>query len=250
MFAELVIDPLFWGVALIGVLITGISKSGMAGGAGGIAVPLLALVMPVPAAAAVMLPILILMDAKSVQYYFRFIRWREIRHIIPGAVFGIGIAGLLLGRMPDAVLQGLLGVLCIGFAWWAGYRVGEHTNPQGAPQAWFWGGLSGFSSTLIHSGGPPINMYLMQRRMSKQLWLATATIFFAVINLIKIIPYWLNGQWQPDILKISLLLAPLALLGVALGYRLQRAINDHQFARLCNALLYFSGGLLLVKAFF
>ena len=51
-------DPSFWWVALPAVLLLGLSKSGFASGLGSLATPLLAVAMPVPQAAAVMLPLL------------------------------------------------------------------------------------------------------------------------------------------------------------------------------------------------
>lgn len=93
----LLLDPLFWGLAVVGVLITGISKSGFAGGAGVIAVPLLSFVMPVPVAAILMLPLLIVMDAKTMHYYWRSVNWQEIKVIGPAALVGIIAGGYLLG---------------------------------------------------------------------------------------------------------------------------------------------------------
>ena len=62
-------QPLFWILACIGLIFTGISKSGFAAGAGTVVVPLLALVMPLPAAAALVLPLLLVMDARTIWHY-------------------------------------------------------------------------------------------------------------------------------------------------------------------------------------
>ena len=58
----LITDPAFYAVAIPAAVLTGIGKSGVAGGFGILAVPLIALVMPVPQAAAIVLPLLTVGD--------------------------------------------------------------------------------------------------------------------------------------------------------------------------------------------
>ena len=237
-------NPLFWGLAVIGVVLTGISKSGFAGGAGVVAVPLLALVMPVPLAVFLMLPLLLAMDVKTIQYYYRHASAVDLRHVIPAAVAGIAVGGLLLGKMPDDLLKLLLGLISIVFALW------QQLAPvlgkmRGA--GWLWGGLSGLTSTLIHAGGPPINIYLIARQLPKLTWLATAGIFFGIMNAIKVVPYLMTGQWTLKTFIASLLLLPVALLGTWLGKHIQGRIPDHLFMHCCRALLLASGLLLIAQ---
>ena len=250
----------FWGLAIVGVLLTGISKSGFAGGAGVIAVPLLSLLIPVPVAAALMLPLLIVMDAKSMHYYWHSVHWQELKVIAPAGLIGIIAGGFLLGELPSSLLQLLLGLFCIVFALWK-----KLTPLLGRlPYAGFiWGAVSGLTSTLLHSGGPPINIYLATRQLPKRNWLATAAVFFAMMNVIKIIPYTLTGQWQfdstlsssalpsstlPTLLLIDIILLPVSLIGVWLGYRLHSKISEAHFMTACKGLLFLSGLGLLSSA--
>ena len=248
--SALLASPLFWGLAIIGVLLTGISKSGFAGGAGVIAVPLLSLVIPVPVAAALMLPLLIVMDTKSMHYYWRSVHWQELKTIAPVALIGIVAGAYLLGELPSNVLQILLGIFCIAFASWKKLTPLLGRLPYAGL---FWGAVSGLTSTLLHSGGPPINIYLATRQLPKRNWLATAAVFFAIMNVIKIIPYSLTGQWQSnllvsDLLLIDILLLPVSLIGVWLGYRLHTKISEEHFMLACKSLLFFSGVGLLSSA--
>ena len=109
-------SPLFWSLAITGVLLTGISKSGFAGGAGVVAVPLLSLVMPVQQAAAIMLPLLLVMDAKTVRLYRHSIKLREIKSIGLAALVGIGLAGFAMASFSSTTLQWILAIFCIVFA--------------------------------------------------------------------------------------------------------------------------------------
>lgn len=231
-------NPLFWLLAIIGVVLTGISKSGFAGGAGVIAVPLLSLLLPVPVAAALMLPLLIVMDAKSMHYYWRSVHWQEIKVIAPAALIGIIVGGFLLGELPSNALQIVLGIFCIVFALWKSLIPLLGRLPYAGL---IWGAVSGLTSTLLHSGGPPINIYLATRQLPKYNWLATAAVFFAMMNVVKIIPYGLADQWQLDLLIIGFLLLPVSLIGVWLGYRLHLKVSETQFMLACKGLLFLSG---------
>ncbi|WP_237067094.1 sulfite exporter TauE/SafE family protein [Microbulbifer guangxiensis] len=242
---DLIGSPLFWLLAIAGVVLTGISKSGFAGGAGVVAVPLLALIVPVPTAVFLMLPLLLVMDVRTIQYYRRHASWQELRSILPAAVFGIAAGGLLLGTLSDTLMKLLLGLVSIVFALWQ--RLAPWLGGmRGA--GWLWGGLSGLSSTLLHAGGPPVNIYLIARQLPKLTWLATAGIFFGAMNAIKVVPYWLSAQWPLWLLWLSLALVPVALLGTWLGKAIQGHIVDRQFMLCCRFLLLASGLLLLVQA--
>lgn len=238
-------EPLFWLLAVTGVVITGISKSGFAGGAGVVAVPLLSLVMPVTAAAALMLPLLLVMDARTVALYRRAIAWRQLTSITTAAIVGIAIAGSALASLPGEVLQLILACFSLLFAAWQRLMPLLGRLPGAA---WLWGCVSGISSTLLHAGGPPITIYFLASGIEKRVWLAQASVFFAVMNVIKIVPYTLNGQWQPSLFWLDLALIPAALLGVRLGYRLQSRLAEKDFMLICRVLLGLAGVLLLFRA--
>jgi uncharacterized protein len=95
-----VTDPLFYALAIPAFLITGISKGGFGSGLGSVAVPLLALVIPVPQAAAIMLPLLLAMDLFGLWGY----RWKwdpvNMRIMLPGAAVGM-VLGYLSFRYLD-----------------------------------------------------------------------------------------------------------------------------------------------------
>lgn len=237
-------SPFFWLLAIVGVLLTGISKSGFAGGAGVVAVPLLALVISVPQAAALMLPLLIIMDMRTIQYYRRHLNWQVLKGVLPAAVLGIAAGGLFMGSLSDQLLQIGLGLFCIVFALWASLS-SLFAKLSGA--AWLWGTISGLSSTFIHAGGPPINIYLISLKMNKLEWLATAGVLFGLMNLIKLIPYTINSQWNMQLIIIAAMLTPVAWLGVSVGKRIQEKISEQYFTQACRHLLLFSGAMLLLK---
>ncbi|MCJ8300219.1 MAG: sulfite exporter TauE/SafE family protein, partial [Pseudomonadales bacterium] len=179
----------FWLLAIVAVLITGISKSGFAGGVGVIAVPLLALQIGPMRAAAIMLPVLIFMDFLSVRAWWGKQRNDLLRLLIPAAALGIGLGYLLYDYFNEQILMLSLGLMSILFALW-GLLKGVEMKSAGNP--WIGrisGVVAGLTSFIAHAGGPPINFYLLPLKLSKSDFLATAVYFFATINLIKLLPY-------------------------------------------------------------
>jgi hypothetical protein len=51
-------------------------------------------------------------------------------------------------------------------------------------------------------------MYALPQRMEKMVFAGTSTILFAVVNAVKLIPYWALGQLSADNLRIAALLVP------------------------------------------
>jgi len=229
----------FWLVAIIGVLITGISKSGFAGGVGVIAVPLLALQVGPLRAAAIMLPVLIFMDFLSVKAWWGKQRNDLLLVLLPAAVLGIGSGYLLYDYFNEQILMLSLGVMSIAFALWGLFK-GIEMNTAGNPWIGRISGLvAGLTSFIAHAGGPPVNFYLLPLKLSKTDFLATAVYFFAAINFIKVIPYAVLGQLNTDNLLIAAMLAPVAWLGVKLGLIIQRKVSNQLFLNvvLCMLLL-------------
>lgn len=235
----------FWLVLALGVLLTGVSKAGFAGSLGVVTVPLLSLVMPLEKAAALMLPVLIAMDAKVIHYYYRQVQWRVLAAVVPAACVGIGMGSWAMGAMPPALLQAGLGLVCVVFALWHRLNTALGRLPGAS---WLWGSVAGFTSTLIHAGGPPISIYFAGQTMPKQQWLATAALFFGIINLLKVPPYFYLGLWDRTLLLLALAALPCAWLGVWLGRGMQTRFSDDKFISISRALVFLSGLLLLYKA--
>ncbi len=232
---------LFWLVAVLAVLITGISKSGFAGGIGVIAVPLLALHIDPLRAAAIMLPLLIFMDFLSIRYWWGKQRNEILLLLIPAATLGIGLGYLLYDVLNPQLIKLLLGVMSVVFALWGllkGLSFAVADMPWVGRLAGFVAGLTSF---VAHAGGPPVNFYLLPMKLSKEDFLATAVYFFAAINFIKLLPYAVLGQINTDNLLIALLLAPVAWIGVKLGLVIQKKISSELFVNLMFVLLLIIG---------
>jgi uncharacterized protein len=211
--------PAFYPVAIFAILLTGISKSGFGGGAGGVAVPLMSIFIAPPEAAGIMLPILCAMDLFGVHAYRGLASWSHLKVLLPGALIGITVGGFAFGALPVDAIRLLLGVIAVTFALNRWLRLTERLAGVA------WGALSGFTSTLAHAGGPPFSIWMLPQKLDKTTLVATSVVFFLVVNYVKLVPYAMLGQLNASNLAASLLFAPLAPLGIWLGVRVHRKLS-------------------------
>src|SRR5258706_24357 len=234
---------MFYVVAVPAVLITAISKGGFGGAVGGIAVPLMSLVISPVHAAAIMLPLLCFTDFTGLRAYYGKWDRANLKVMLPGAAFGIGVGTLTFGMVSDDAVRIIVGVVAVLFTLynvlgWAARQ--SAANPSLEKGVW-WSGLSGFTSFIAHAGGPPLMMFLMPQRLDKITFVATANVFFLVVNAVKVAPYAFLGQFSRDNLLTSLVLAPIVPLGVRLGLWLQGKISHLWFYRVVQTATLLTG---------
>ncbi len=240
---ELLHNPAFLVAAFFAVGIAGLSKGGFAG-AGIIATPILALVMPPVEAAALMLPILLIQDAYSLWTYRGTIDRRNIVILLPAAVVGIAAGYFLAAYMSEFVISAIIGVSSTVFALRSLFFAKAELAPAkkaDVPAGIFWGAIAGFTSMILHAGGPPFQIYVQPQKLERDLFIGTSTLFFAAVNWIKVPPYLMLGELNVDILKVSLVLAPLALITTYFGVKLVRRFSTESFYKIINVLLLLVG---------
>lgn len=239
-------DPAFYVVSIPAVLLYGVAKGGFGGAISILSVPMMALVMPPTQAAAILLPILVVMDMVVVKTYWGVFDRVTLRYLIPGAVLGIAVGYVSADVMSDDYMRILIGALSLlfGAQQLSGLRTSagrEHNRIAGG----VFGTLAGFTSFSIHAGGPPFTMYLLPKQLSPLLFAGTAGIFFAVVNALKLVPYYMLGQFSADNLLYSLALVPLAPLGVKLGHFLVKRSGTTFYYQVISFFLVVLGAKLL-----
>lgn len=235
-------DPWFYFVSIPAVLLYGIAKGGFGGAIAIISVPMMALVMPPTQAAAILLPILVVMDILVVKTYWGIFDRRALYLLLPGAIVGIGIGYLSVEAMNEHYMRILIGVLSLVFGLQTllglkGLSSAEHHRVSGS----LFGALAGFTSFSIHAGGPPLTMYLMPKQLPPLLFAGTAGIFFAVVNVVKLVPYYALGQFTTGNLMYSLVLVPLAPLGVKFGHYLVKRSTSTFYYKVVSIALVLVG---------
>lgn len=248
---EIITDPFFYLVAIPAVLIAGVSKSGFGGGLGVMAVPLMALALSPQAAAAIMLPILCLMDIANVWAYQKNWDRRNMMILIPAALLGILVGTLSFSYLNEYAVKLIIALIAIGFTldhWFRGKKRGDEVKPANWGMGSFWGTIAGFTSFVAHAGGPPVSVFLLPQRMDKTVFVGTIVMFFIVVNYVKLIPYWYLGQFGGANFGTALVLVPVALFGTWLGLWAHDKVNEKLFYRVCYTLLFITGLKLLSDA--
>lgn len=238
----LITDPFFYAVTIPAVLLLGVSKSGFGAGFGSLAVPIMALSVSVPQAAAILMPVLLLMDILGMAAFRKDFDLKLLRFLIPCGLVGIVVGALLFKALDPRTVAGIVGVFTLLFL---AQRLLFAPKADSLPPPKWLGAIltatSGFTSFIAHAGGPPINAYVIPLRLSPIKFTATMAFFFFVINLAKWIPYAWLGLLDTRNMATSLVLLPIAPIGVLVGVRLARRISQALFYQLLYVGMFLTG---------
>ena len=246
---SIISDPLFYLAAIPAVILMGLAKGGFAG-LGLIAIPLMALVLSPVKAAALMLPILIVQDMVSTWAYRRDFDKRNLLIMLPGCLIGVFLGWLMAAHVSDELVKLGVGIISVVFViiYWRRRNVsGDPILGKVAPGI-AWGAVAGFTSFVAHAGGPPFQVYVMPQRLAPQTYVGTSTWFFTITNLIKVVPYFLLGQFSTENLGTSSALFPVALVSTLAGVWLVRRIEPSRFYTIIYTLTFIVGAKLIYDA--
>ncbi len=242
----LITDPFFYAVAIPAVVLLGIGKSGFGAGFGSLAVPIMAMAVTVPQAAAILMPILFLIDVLGMAAFRRDFDIRLVKFLLPFGLVGTLVGMLLFKLLSPNVVSGIVGGFTLLFL---AQRLVFPPRADSAPPPRWVGALltvtSGFTSFIAHAGGPPVNAYVIPLRLPPVTFAATMAFFFFVINLSKWIPYAWLGLLDMRNMATSIVLLPLAPIGVWIGVGLARRINPVLFYRILYLSMFLAGCKLL-----
>lgn len=229
----LITDPYFYAVSIPAVFLLGIGKSGFGTGFGSLAVPMMALAVTVPQAAAILIPVLLLIDLLGLAAFRNDVDRALLRFLLPFGLLGVLIGTLLFKLLDAQWVAGIVGVFTLLFL---AQRLLFPPRPDSPPPPRWIGAIltvtSGFTSFIAHSGGPPINAYVIPLKLSPRVFTGTMAFLFFFINMAKWIPYAWLGLFDWRNLFTSLALLPFAPLGVWVGVRIAHRIKPRLFYRL------------------
>jgi len=245
----------FWLVAVIAVIAMGVSKGGFGSGMNVVATPLLALASNPVLAAAIMLPLLLVMDALGIRAYWR--RWHipTMRSLILPMLAGVVVGAVLFAVVnPDwlRILLALVAFYVLVDRWGLLARVGlavkasQQTTPEpGGVIAWVLGTLLGITSTIAHAGGAAGSAYLLRFNFDKTTFQATTILTFTAVNLMKMPFYIAIGQFPVSTLTLSAVLLPVAIAAMLLGVVLHRIMPERPFFIIMEAALFVTASKLM-----
>jgi uncharacterized membrane protein YfcA len=204
-----------------------------------VAVPLLALVVPVEVAAPVAVLASITVAFIAVVQDWRKIHVRSVGWLVLPTMLGIPLGLMLLRTVPEPAVKGALAAVIIAFSVHS-LLSGKQRELKNDKFAWLFGFGAGVLGGAYGMNGPPLVIYGSLRRWSPQHFRATLQGYFLPASLAGLWGYRLAGLWTPAVNRFYLLSLPLVVLATFLGRAINRRMAIQPF------LLYVHGGLIVV----
>ncbi|MGQ9887724.1 MAG: sulfite exporter TauE/SafE family protein [Aggregatilineales bacterium] len=238
------------GLIAAACLLIGLSKGGLGGPVPvALTTPLLSAVLPVSQAVSLAVPLLIIADGFALWAYWRDWDMSRIRLMLPPAVLGVALGLFMLASLPDLWLRRLLGLFTLLFVIYkaGGWRVSGLKYQHHSWHGWLAGGASGFASALANLGAPPFTVYMLLQDVPPAVFVGTTTLFFAIINLLKLPVVVAAGLLNIPLLVSAAWAIPLIPLGVWLGRQFINRVSPKLFENIMLALLLVAAAALLLS---
>lgn len=212
-----------------------------------IAVPLLALAMPVKEAAPLAVLVSITIAFVILLQDWRLVHFRSAGWLVLSTLLGIPLGLMLLSNVSESVVKANLGAIIIAFSTYS-LTVRRKHELKNDRFAWFFGFNAGVLGGAYGMNGPPLAIYGALRRWSPEYFRATLQAYFLPASVAGMVGYALAGLWTPAVNHLYLFSLPGVLLASVLGRSLNRRIQTHQFIFYVYFGLIVIGAVLLVQA--
>jgi len=211
-----------------------------------VAVPLLALLMPVEVAAPVAVMASITVALIAMLQDWRKVHVRSAGGLVLSTLFGIPLGLMLLRTVAEPVVKGILAAVIIGFSLHSLLR-GEARELKDDRFAWLFGFSAGVLGGAYGMNGPPLAIYGSLRRWPPQHFRATLQAYFLPASLAGLWGYRVAGIWTPAVNRFYLLSLPFIVLATFLGRAINRRLDVRRFVLFVHAGLIAIGILLLLQ---
>ncbi len=238
---------LFFISVVPAIILYGIAKSGLGGSISLISVPLMTIVMPLNQALAVILPILIFSDIIAVYRFRKEFDSLILFIMVPFAAIGIIIGSFTFSYFSEDLLKLIVGIM--GFLFAGHYFLFKKKKITPIKRNSLKGAvcsmIAGFTSFSVHAGGTPTSIYLLPLRLKKEIYVGTRIVFFTFVNLIKLPLYIYLSMVNLETFSQSLALIPLAVVGIFIGYKILKVIEENLFYNIIYALIFLTSSKLI-----
>ncbi len=214
-----------------------------------VAVPLLALLIPLQVATPLAVLLSITIAAVVVAQDWRKIQMRTAAWLILSTLTGIPLGLLLLAGGHQRLAKAVLAVIIMGFS--AYFLIGRapfelrYDSRRWLVACGFCAGVLGGAYGM---NGPPLVIYGSIRRWTAQQFRATLQAYFLPASLIGMTGYWMAGLWVHAVSHYYLLSLPVVLPAVFLGRIMNHRLPREVFMKYVYLGLGGIGALLLIQA--
>jgi uncharacterized membrane protein YfcA len=232
---------------LVVIFVATVIRSAFGFGEALVAVPLLALFIPVTHAVPLATLVSITVAAVVVAQDWRDIHVSSARWLILSTLVGIPLGILALTSVPKPIVKAVLAFIILAFSMYC-ILIRRPLELKTDKLAWFFGFAAGVLGGAYGMNGPPLVIYGVLRRWTPQQFRATLQGYFLIASLVGIVGYWLAGVWGSTVTRYYFLCLPLALVAVFLGRVVNRRLSSHRFHRYVYYGLVGIGTILFIQA--
>jgi hypothetical protein len=212
-----------------------------------IAVPLLALIMPVEVAAPVAVLISVTVAIVVLAQDWRHVHVRSAGWLLLSTLAGTPLGLLLLTRVDGTIVKACLGAIIVAFSSHSLLK-GHRAALKDDRSAWVFGFAAGVLGGAYGMNGPPLVMYGTLRRWTPQHFRATLQGYFLPASLMALAGYALAGLWKPLVTRYYLMALPVVIAAIFLGRFANGRMEGRTFLRFVHVGLVVVGGMLLLQA--
>jgi uncharacterized membrane protein YfcA len=214
-------------------LVVGFLRTSVGGGIGLVLTPTLSLVLPPSVVLAMIAPLMNLSDPLVLRYYWRQWDRRQLALLLPAMMAGVVVGTWALSQLSEYWLGKAIGALALGFGLLQLVLTGRNQRLLSARPHWGAGAAAGLTagvaSTVAHSGGVVVSIYLLNVHLTKAAMLATGNALYILPNVLKLAGYWSIGFLTVPIIQAAALAVPLLFAGAWLGYRVNQRLPRRAF---------------------
>jgi uncharacterized membrane protein YfcA len=211
-----------------------------------VAVPLLALLIPVKVAAPIAALVSVTVAAIVVVQDWRHVQMRSAAWLIIATMFGIPVGLLLLTRVPEPIVKGVLAIVIITFSLHAIRSRGRRLMTDRF--AWVFGFAAGVLGGAYGMNGPPLAVYGSMRGWSPGEFRATLQGYFLPSSAVGMAGYWMLGLWTSEVSHSYLVSLPAVVVAIVFGRMANQRMSSRRFTAAVHVALIGIGAVLLGQA--
>lgn len=238
-----------WLLAGLAVATLGVSKAGIKG-ISILIVTLMAVVFGGKVSTGIVVPLLLIGDTFAVIYYHRHTQWKYLRQLLPAMMLGVVIGAWVGKDLPEKTFKQMMAgiiLMTVGMMYWW-----DRQRSKKIPDYWWFAALmglmAGFTTMIGNLAGAFTNLFFLAMRLPKNHFIGTAAWLFFIINLFKL-PFHVFA-WHTiteDTIGLNLRLAPFIFIGLFLGVKLVKKINDRHYRQLILVLTGIGALIILLR---
>lgn len=238
------------GVVAIGLVcaLTGLSKA-TAGGMGMIVLPILLFYYPLNTAMAILAPIYVVCDLFLLKSTYRKIDWSIVAQMIPLAAIAVSLSGIAIILIEQFLFELILGLTIVILAITTSNGKGSLFGSL-VERNYIVSFLSGVMTMMGNTSGPLVNLYLFSRLTSKGSIVATRSLIYLCLNVLKCIIFLRLSILNFETFKLSVFGLPGLFIGATLGLLLLNWLSLSAVANAVRVVCFMIGSQMVISALF